>query len=152
MGNMLRTGKATLLRDLSEDMVLSADCLGDGGKVCCYFSYFHKSPDGASMHFSSSINFVHEIAHCSYNGAYGYICVGYDFPYFHYVWACGYVCKCVTHEGAEGSALICCIFPLLTERKNIHMIDVFVVLPFARENSKRWKNRYRCRRSERSRD
>lgn len=48
---------------------------------------------------------------------------------------CGRVdmCVCMTHEGAEGSALICCIFPLLTERKNIHMIDVFVVLPFVRE-------------------
>lgn len=46
------------------------------------------------------------------------------------------MCVCMTHKGAEGSALICCVFPLLTERKNIHMIDVFVVLPFAREKEK----------------
>lgn len=33
--------------------------------------------------------------------------------------------------------LMCCIFPLLTERKKIHrMIDVFVFMPFTREKKK----------------
>lgn len=50
------------------------------------------------------------------------------------------MCVCVTHKGAPGSVLMCCIFPLLTERKNIHrMIDVFIFLAFAREKEKHGK-------------
>lgn len=48
------------------------------------------------------------------------------------------VCVCVlTHKGSQGSVLMCYRFPLLTEGKNIHMIDVFVFLPFARLKKKK---------------
>lgn len=50
--------------------------------------------------FPPSTNLVHDIAHCSPNGAYSNICV-YDFN-FHYVWVRGYVCACITHKGCPG--------------------------------------------------
>lgn len=45
--------------------------------------------------------------------------------------------RALLKKGAQGSVLMCCIFPLLTERKTIYgVIDVFVFLPFTREKKK----------------
>lgn len=46
------------------------------------------------------------------------------------MWGCVYLCVCMTHEGSRGSALICFIVPLLTEKTNIYMNNVFVFLLF----------------------
>lgn len=50
---------------------------------------------------------------------------------------CGCACARITHNGAQGSVLMCFIFPLLAERKTLHgVIDVFVFLSFTREKGR----------------
>lgn len=87
---------------------------------------------------------VHEIANCSPNGAYGYICVWYDFLYFHYARVSESVCVPEPRVQCWYAAYFLC-----WQRESI-FIKWLMFLFLQEKNKKRWKNRHRCRKWQRS--
>lgn len=113
--------------------------------MCCYFSDFLEITWFCiSAGFSPRTISVHEIANCSPDGAYGYICVWYDFLYFHYARVSESVCVPEPRVQCWYAAYFLC-----WQRESI-FIKWLMFLFLQEKNKKRWKKRYRCRKWQRS--